>query len=283
MVLNEMKIIIIQENGRHEANRKYRECFCFQRAFTLLGHTCDVWGLNHSNYQQTPDWNSYDIIINIENYDQIGWVPSLKTASKPKKFLWSIDAHCRGEHVYEKTFAEGNYDILLHSTKDFVTKDYHVWFPNAFDDSLIKPLDIEKTHDIGFCGNWVNRRSILEWLRDNHGIHLDIFVIGDEMVRVVNEYKCQFNLNIANDINYRSFETIGCRTLLLTNHNKQYEELGFVDGKNCLMYRSIEELVNKIQVIKSGQIDIDAISDRGYDLSKDHTYYNRCKMLLNTE
>ena len=278
-----MKILVIQENGRHEANRKYRECFSLQRAFTSLGHTCEVWGLNHSNYQHTPDWNSYDIIINIENYDEIGWVPSLKTVTKPKKFLWSIDAHCRGENVYEKTFAEGNYDILLHSTKDFVTKDYHVWFPNAFDDSLIKPLDIEKTHDLGFCGNWVNRRPILEWLQENHGLHLDIFVIGDDMVKAINGYRCHFNLNIANDINYRSFETIGCGTLLLTNYNPQYEELGFVDGKNCLMYRSNEELVNKIQEIKLGKIDINVISDRGYELSKEHTYYNRCKMLLNME
>ena len=84
--------------------------------------------------------------------------------------------------------------------------------PNAFDDSLVKPLDIEQKHELGFCGNYVNRRSILEWLEQNHGLHLDIFVIGDDMVKSINSYKCHFNLNIANDINYRSFETIGCGT-----------------------------------------------------------------------
>jgi hypothetical protein len=279
-----MKILLIQENGRHDANRHYRECFCLQRAFLSLGHDCDVWGLGHSNFEQTPDWNSYDWIINLENYDQRGWVPCLSQVTRPKKFLWSIDAHCRGEAIYEETFIRGKYDILLHSTKDFVKKEYHRWFPNAFDDTLIKPIvGIEKKHEIGFCGNWVNRRPILEWLRDNYGLHLDIFVIGDKMVRAVNEYKCQFNLNIANDINYRSFETIGCRTMLLTNYNHQYEELGFVDGENCLMYRSIEELVHKIQEIKSGKIDIDVISGRGYELSKEQTYYNRCKSLLNME
>lgn len=277
-----MKILLIQENGRHDANRNYRECFCLQRAFVKLGHTCDVWGLGHPNFGQTPDWNSYDWIINLENYDERGWVPSLKQVKGVKKFLWSIDAHCRGEAVYERTFSEGNYDVLLHSTKDFVKRDYHKWFPNAFDDTLIKPIEgIEKKHLIGFCGNWVNRRPILEWLRDNHGLHLDIFVIGNDMVRAVNQYRCQFNLNIANDINYRSFETIGCGTLLLTNYNPQYEELGFIDGVNCFMYRTTEELVYRINEIKSDSIEYEEMADRGLSLSKQHTYLNRCISLVN--
>jgi len=134
-----MKILLIQENGRHDVNRHYRECFCLQRGFTSLNHNCDIWGLGHYNFQQTPKWNSYDLIINLENYDERGWVPCLNNTEGPKKFLWSIDAHCQGEEIYEQTFSKGKYDILLHSTKDFVKKEYHRWFPNAFDDTLIKP------------------------------------------------------------------------------------------------------------------------------------------------
>jgi hypothetical protein len=237
-----------------------------------------VWGLGHTNYEGTPDWESYDWIINLENYDSVGWVPSLSNVKNPKKFLWSIDAHCRGEPVYEHTFYEGNYDVLLHSTKDFVTKDYHRWFPNAFDDTLIIPLEIEKRHKLGFCGNYVNRHSILKHLEETYGLHLDIFVIGDNMVKTVNGYVCHFNMNIGNDINYRSFETIGCGTLLLTNYNPQYDELGFVDGENCLMYRNMDELNRKIRLVLDD--DVSSLSDRGYQLSKRHTYVVRTKELL---
>lgn len=279
-----MNILLIQENGRHDKNRNYRECFCLQRAFIKLGHICDVWGLGHANFEQTPNWDSYDWIINLENYDESGWVPSLRKAKNSKKFLWSIDAHCRGEEIYERTFIEGNYDVLLHSTKDFVKRHYHKWFPNAFDDTLIHPIDgTNKKHNIGFCGNWVNRRPILEWLRDNYGLHLDIFVIGDDMVKAVNEYRCQFNLNISNDINYRSFETIGCGTLLLTNYNSQYEELGFIDSINCLMYKNIDELVEKIKQIQNNSIDVKTISKNGLDLAQGHTYLSRIKTFLEME
>jgi hypothetical protein len=45
-----MKILLIQENGRHNENRHFRECFCLQRGFEKLGHNVTVWGL--SKYQR---------------------------------------------------------------------------------------------------------------------------------------------------------------------------------------------------------------------------------------
>jgi spore maturation protein CgeB len=273
-----MKILLIQENGRHDVNRNYRECFCLQRAFISHNHLCDVWGLGHTNYNTIPDYESYDWIINLENYDESNWVPNISNVKNPKKFLWSIDAHCRGEDIYEQTFTLGKYDYLLHSTKNFVKKPYHIWFPNSFDNLLIKKLDVPKQYDIGFCGNYVNRKSVLEWLQQSFGLHLDIFVIGDEMVKTVNSYKCQFNLNISNDINYRSFETIGCGTILLTNYNPQYIELGFKDNVNCLMYKDTSELIDKIQYVKNN--DLLDISSRGYELSKKHSYIERLNLLF---
>lgn len=272
-----MKILLIQENGHHDKNRKFRECFSLQRSFSKLGHLCEVWGNLHENFHNTPDWESYDWIINLEQYDS-GWVPSLRHVKNPKKIFWSIDAHVQGIESIEKIFRDGEYDHLLHSTQDFVKEEHHTWFPNAFDDSLIYPMEIEKTIDIGFCGNYVNRRPVLEYLESAHGLHLDIFVIGDDMVKAINSYKCHFNLNIGNDINYRSFETIGCRTLLLTNYNHQYEELGFEHDVNCLMYKNQEELINLIDRVKND--DVSEISNRGYELSRRHTYDNRVKSLI---
>ena len=62
-----MKILIIQENGRHEVSKHLRECNSMQRAIILQGVNCDVWGLGHNGYNTKPDFNSYDVIINLEN------------------------------------------------------------------------------------------------------------------------------------------------------------------------------------------------------------------------
>jgi spore maturation protein CgeB len=138
--------------------------------------------------------------------------------------------------------------------------------------------DVDKTIDVGFCGSYANREQLLEHLKREHDLHLDIFVIGDAMVEAINSYKCHFNLNIANDINYRSFETIGCGTILLTNYNPQYEELGFEDGVNCLMYKDEDSLTEYITMVKYK--DMTDIAKAGLEFAKKHTYDERVKSLL---
>jgi hypothetical protein len=274
-----MKFLIIQENGRHEKNRIYRECFCVQRSLLKLNHECVVWGLGHDNFKSKIDFNSFDVIINLENYDTIGWVPNLKDV-KSLKLLWSIDAHVKGIKSYLHIFNQGKYNLILQATKDYVNKE-SVWFPNCFDDTLIFKKDIPKRCDVGFCGNIVNRKVYLDFLKQEFNFISDIFVIGDDMVNAINSYRIHFNKNIKNDINYRNFETIGCGVLLLTNRNDQYSDLGFIDQKNCIMYDNIKDLKSKIELLLCTNEELKKISFEGLELSKRHTYDRRIKELLN--
>lgn len=273
-----MNILIIQENGRHEENKHFRECFCMQRSLINLGHNADVWGLGHDNFDITPKWDSYDLILNFENYDTKFWVPDLSSATKPKKMIWSIDAHCVGMDPFLKTFHQGKYDLILQSTEDFVDEN-SVWFPNCYDHTLIRP-SAPKSIFFGFCGSLLNRKPLLDFLTDKYQLKQDIWKLGDEMVRTVSSYKIHFNINLANDINYRSFETIGCETLLLTNYNPQYEKLGFIHGENCLMYNDQSSLCQLIEACKLDPNLVYNISKNGYKLAQKHTYDQRARLLL---
>jgi spore maturation protein CgeB len=270
-----LNILIIQENGRHDGNRVYRECFCLQRACRYHNINADVWGLGHNNFNQTPDWESYDLILNIENYDETGWVPSLSSV-KTKKFLWSIDAHVKGLQSYLDTFENGKYDLILQSTPEFILDNRSVWFPNAYDDDLIHPLNIEKNIDIGFCGNINNRGGLLQLIPN---IKLDTMVIGNEMVKAINSYKVHFNANISIDINYRNFETIGCGTCLLTSYNKHYEKLGFKHGHNCLIYSNVQEMLDNIQMLLNNQDLRFKIEEHALELASFHTYKQRVNII----
>ena len=277
-----MKILLIQENGQHSKNRNFRECFSTQRALQTLGYNTEVWGLGHKNYDTLPEWEKYDVMLNFENYDRINWVPNLSKTKKPYKILWSIDAHCRGAEVFDKTFNEGKYNLLLHSTRDYAIGKGRAWFPNCYDNKLIYPIkEIKKQHFVGFCGNYVNRKTIIDLLVEKYNLKKDIFVIGHDMVETINSYKIHFNKNMANDINYRSFETIGCGTLLLTNENYQYDLLGFKDGENCLMYKNTGELFDKLDFCLNSSNKLFEISKNGLLLAKKHTYEARFKKLLN--
>lgn len=273
-----MKILLIQENGRHDKNRKFRECFCLERGFRKIGIDSTVWGLGHNNFGDNINFNDFDLIINLENYGS-GWEPNLSKI-KTKKILWSIDAHARGETPFMNEFIRGGYDILLHSTKDFVNEKFKIWFPNAFDDTLIFPKNLEKKYDIGFCGSLLNRAHFLEKLKNRYNFIHDNFVIGEDMVNAINSYKVHWNRNLSIDINYRNFETIGCGIPLVTNYNPQYDELGFENMKNVVFYRSIEEMFSQIDLLLSDENLRNDIGNNGYLLSKKHTYHKRCEQIL---
>jgi len=276
-----VKTLIIQENGRHEENRNFRECFAMQRSLEQAGVGVDIWGLGHENYTtlSKDDFNNYDLILNLENYDSQGWMPNLSNVSKPVKMLWSIDAHCRGIEIYNRTHQEGKYDLTLQAIRDYVN-DTSIWFPNCYDASLITNLGVAKDQDLGFCGSLLNRGGLLQFLEEKYGLAPDIWVLGNEMVKKINSYWIHFNINLANDINYRSFETIGCGTVLLTNRNPQYEALGFIDEKNCLMYGSIEELQHKLDKYLKNYDKLDTIIQEATELAKNHTFDKRAIKLL---
>lgn len=274
-----MKFLVIQENGRHEKNRTFRECFSVQRALKKHKHECTIWGLGHSNYKSVIDFNAYDVIIDLENYDDTGWLPDL-SLSKAYKIVWDIDSHVRGINYYWNRFNKNKCHLMLCSTLDSVKKSKSIWFPNCFDDTLIVPRMIMKRSDVGFCGNILNRQEYISVLKTNFNFISDIFVIGDDMVNAINSYKIHFNRNISNDINYRNFETIGCKIPLITNYNRQYDDLEFKEGFNCFFYKDIRELLDKTGMLVRNECLRNRLANMGHELSKKHTYFSRMRTLI---
>lgn len=281
-----MKIVIVQEAGRHEKNKNFRESLNLHRALSKIeGVESKVWGLNYpefsKSFSEIEKWA--DVIFIIENYTS-EWLPTNEIyLSKKLKIFWSIDSHCvLSQHQHLCRLLK--IDILLNSTEDYipsfnglVKKSY--WFPNSYPDDLIFPLDIVKTTDIGFCGNVINRGQLIDSL-SKYNIKKDIFVIGDDMVKAINSYKIHFNCNISNDINYRTFETTGTKTLLLTNYTKGLEKLFDLENE-IVVYRSFQELDEKVKYYLQNESERMKIEKSGYERAKkDHTYFERAKKLI---
>jgi len=281
-----MKIVIIQEAGRHEKNKNFRESLNLHRSLSKIdGVESKVWGLNYDEFNtpffEIEKWA--DVIFIIENYTS-SWMP-LKEISESKKIkiFWSIDSHCvLQQHLQLCQLL--NIDIHLNSTQRYLPyfenlckKSY--WFPNSYPDDLMYPMTIEKTVDVGFCGNILNRGHVIDSL-DKYNIKKDIFVIGDDMVRAINSYKIHLNCNIADDINYRTFETCGCKTLLVTNWTPGIENLFEID-KEIVVYRNLTELDEKIKYYLLNDNERMIIAEAGYNRAKkDHTYLKRAEKLV---
>ena len=281
-----MRISIIQEASRHEKNKNFRESLNLHRSFSKIeGVESRVWGLNYPDFitpfSEIEKWS--DVIFIIENYTS-KWMPIDEISNSSKlKIFWSIDSHCvLQEHI--NLCRNLRIDVLLNSTEGYLKYfDSEVkriyWFPNAYPDDLIYPLDIEKTIDIGFCGNILNRGKVIDSL-DKYGIKKDIFIIGDDMVRAINSYKIHLNCNISDDINYRTFETTGCKTLLLTNYTPNLEKL-FEIGKEVVIYNDLIDLDNKVRYYLENVSERNIIAEGGYNrVKREHTYSHRAKKII---
>ncbi len=284
-----MKWLIIQSAGEHDGirdkwtpNDYLRECFAIKYALETNKQEADIWGLRHSNFKSKIDFEGYDIILCIENYE-IGWLPDFKALRKPLKLQWCIDLHCGGRNRLQKITP--NMDMVLHSTRSLLPayaklypKQKHVWFPNGVDDRYFFPKNLPKKENIVFVAHPRNRGGWIKNLAKDVGMK-HYFETGRDMFKRVSEAKVHFNVSISCDVNYRCFETIGLGTALLTNYIPEMEDLGFRDGINCKLFKTYAECVSGVgELLKDNRYV--SVGENGYTLSKEHTYTKRIKDLL---
>lgn len=288
-----MNFLLIQSAGEHPENAEFRECLCLARGLRALGHQAAPYGKGFRQIPSDHPWITEwaDAIVTLEQYpDKADWLPDLASVKKPK-LLWIIDEHCRGVNPYATEFGRGDYDVVLHSTLGDWTGlgGEHHWFPNAYDDTLIGPRDVGKKWDVGFIGNYKATKERDDWvrykLREDVGLAFGPPELGENMVERVNQLKVHWNMNIADDINYRCFETIGCGVPLVTNsrgpvHDEQYKRLGFKNGVNCAIYRTYDECLMAIRALLGSDRVRDRMGTAGLQLAARHTYKERAKQLV---
>jgi hypothetical protein len=281
-----MKILIIQEQGRHEANREFREALCLKRGIERAGHEAVVWGLNYDNFSTPFEEISKDCdaLLSLENYDT-GWHPDI-SKFKGKKLFWSIDSHCALRN-HQMHCAKHKFDLLLLSN---IQHSEHFrglvgsagWFPNGYPSDLIRPdPSVARENDVGFCGSLIgNREAWLNLISSKFNLKKDIFVIGNEMVRSLSSYKIAFNINIADDVNFRTFESTGAGALLLTNYTPNLEKL-FKVGEEIVVYQSAEDLISLIEYFLKNEEERQKIASLGQLRSENyHSYDVRSKQLI---
>ena len=99
----------------------------------------------------------------------------------------------------------------------------------------------------------------------------------EEMPLVFKCSKINLNItlrNIRNGIPQRVIDILGCRALALTNYQKDLEEY-FEDGKEILIYHSIEEALDKCKYYLKHEKEAERIRQSGYKIVKDQFSYEQ--------
>lgn len=258
-------------------------CYALKYWLQKAGASTTLWGFGHSNFD-TPFSeleSKNDIIISLENYDT-GWHPDISRSSKYKVF-WSIDSHCvLQNHI---AFCHANkINLHLNSTENYLKHynfcDNAVWFPNAVDTRYFGDKNIERDIPLGFCGSIIaDRQHWIKFIESYFNLRVDANVLGDKMIETISRYQIALNKTIADDHNSRIFESLACKTPLITNYQPNLEKLFDLDS-DFLVYQSAKELVGVISILQKDGNLLKTIAENGYNkVMNKHTFEKRCEYL----
>ena len=290
-----MNILMIQSAGKSTKNAEYKKTL-----YTPLNKTpcveARLWGPGYDGYE-TPFndmLNWCHVVLFMEDY-RSEWVPPLKNCKRYKIF-WSMDTHMKGHEHLDYAY-ENNFNLFLTAVWSWsqgitpVQKKYEafdrVWFPNTYPDHLFEKA-LENKHKINhriphenvrFVGNVATRGGYIKRLSADVGLRLDM-VVGDEMPQTIFRTSIHWNKNIADDINARTFETLGSDTFLITDETPGLAQL-FDIGKHLVTYSNYDECVEKIRHYLRHPEEREEIAIAGHEhCKKNHSETARAKQLL---
>lgn len=112
------------------------------------------------------------------------------------------------------------------------------------------------------------------------------FFYGQRLFEEAAEKYCQskivFNISIKDDINMRVFETLSTKSFLLTNWIPTLGDL-FEDGKHLVMYKTMDEAVDKMKYYLQHDSEREAIAEEGFkEVRSKHTFFHRAKQVMDT-
>lgn len=158
-----------------------------------------------------------------------------------------------------------------------------IWLPHAFEPQAYPKFDIlTKKYDVCFVGH-VNTRNREDALHQMFQAFPN-FYYGQQLfeaaARKYAESKICFNISMEDDLIMRVFETMGTGSFLLTNWVPTIEEL-FEDGKHLVLYRTLDEAVEKAKYYLKHDDEREKIAQAGYEeVIKNHTIQNRVNVIL---
>ncbi len=168
-----------------------------------------------------------------------------------------------------------------------------LYLPEAGNSNVHKPLNLKKDINVCFVGrNYGKRRSVVKFLKDN-GINIEVYGIGwpsgpvsvDKMVEIFSRSKIVLGINDSWGggrffATCRDFEATLCGSMYITAKNDRIKEC-FDDGKEIVLYKNNEDLLEKIKYYLSHDAERESIAAKGRKRAlRDHTWEKRFEYIF---
>jgi spore maturation protein CgeB len=172
----------------------------------------------------------------------------------------------------------------LHKKDPQLTKEYDICFAGDYKPVREEVLTaVASKYRLALFGPW--RKKLPKDSPLASHIVSDSFFSPEEMVRIFNQSKIVLNIHTwlgKNEfgINPRIFEANGCGSLQISDFKEEIADF-YQEDQEIVIYRSIDELMEKLDYYLANPEQREEIAQRGYQRAhRDDTYRQRMETLL---
>lgn len=244
-------------------------------------------------------FGEYSLNLSVDwGEDALESIIPYKMIEIPKpNLIWNSDTHLGFDYRLEKS---RKFDHVFCAQKqaviDFKANGVDAeWLPHAFEPNAYHDLEnldetgkptpftyANKDFDVCFVGN-VNSPNRIDFL-DSMFKEFPNFFFGQrrfqDAAKIYAKSKICLNIAMKEDLNMRCFEVMGAGGFLLTDWVPHIDEL-FEDGKHLVLYRSIEEAIDKAKYYLAHDSEREKIAQAGHELvMQKHTIDHRVDRML---
>jgi glycosyltransferase involved in cell wall biosynthesis len=233
-------------------------------------------------------FGSYDLNIHVDwGEDGLTGVLPYTPFDTPKPMAyWASDTHL-GYDYRLATARKADYVFCAQKKAvDDMKRDgipNPIWLPHAVEPQAYPKFDLlAKKYDICFVGH-VSSGNRVKAL-DRMFKEFPSFYYGQRLFedasRKYAESKVVFNIAMKEDVNMRCFEALASGSFLLTDYVPSIDEI-FEDGKHLVLYRTLDEAVDKAKYYLAHDDEREKIAQAGYEeVIKKHTIQHRVSRIL---
>ncbi|KTT07585.1 glycosyltransferase [Pseudomonas oryzihabitans] len=152
-----------------------------------------------------------------------------------------------------------------------------IFVPKGYDDSRLRDLGLARDIELGFVGSlgsvaYSGRKQLLEDLAKVEPLLITKTRSGDEYLQTLNRIRFFVGADVGmGEYMIKNFEAMACGCVLFTYDQGEEENraLGFEDGVNVVLYRSLDELREKLAKLRADPVKAICIARCGRKLSSE--------------
>ena len=229
---------------------------------------------------QTIEDGSFDLVL-FSKCNRVNYSVFEQATSITKTCLWfmdplaSYDLEMKTKTGIVHYFCCDKKDVLEEARK-INENSFHVC--EGFDTRNDFPCDVAKEHEVTFLGNvYGDRAELLKKIQRE--IHIKNSAYGKE--HAIEVSKSIVNLNICTDrsASDRVYKVLAAKGFLISNDWHGREEM-FEDGKDLVIFDTIQDLNEKIEFYLANQELANKIAKSGYNKVQKYTRLNWAKEIV---